>query len=51
MIPERAATWKPISYHRECASVLRTLGEKSRMKANVHQAADYLAVRQALEAL
>jgi len=51
MIQRFNATWKPISYHRECASVLRTLGEKSRMKANVHQAADYLAVRQALEAL
>lgn len=51
MIERFNAAWKPISFHRECDTVLRTLGEKSRMKTNGHLAGDYVAVRQVLEAL
>ena len=51
MIERYNAAWKPISFHRKCDTVLRALGERSRMKTNTHLAGEYLAVRQALEAL
>jgi len=51
MIDRFNTTWKPISFHRDCDSLVRVLGEKSRMKDNVHLAADYLAVRDDLMAL
>lgn len=51
MIERFNAQWKPISFHRDCASLLRALGEKSRMKVNAHLASDYLGVQRKLEEL
>lgn len=51
MIDRFNTQWKPISSHRDCESLLRVLGEKSRAKANAHLADDYLEVRRKLEAL
>ena len=51
MIERFNKQWKPISFHRDCESLIRVLGEKSRMKANAHLASDYLDVRRKLEAL
>ncbi|MEQ8902282.1 MAG: hypothetical protein RID11_12340 [Roseovarius sp.] len=51
MIDRFNKQWKPISFHRDCESLKRVLGEKSRMKANAHLASDYLEVRGRLEAL
>ena len=50
MIERFNKQWQPISFHRDCESLLRVLGEKSRMKANAHLASDYLEVGRKLEA-
>ncbi len=51
MIERYNKRWIPFSYHRDCPSVIRVLGEKSREKANAHLASDYLDVQQKLEHL
>lgn len=51
MIERYNNRWIAISFHRDCESVIRVLGEKSRMKANAHLAADYLEVQRKLKEL
>jgi hypothetical protein len=43
--------WKPISFHRECESLLRVLREKQWTKGNDHLVDDLRALHEVLEAM
>lgn len=51
MLERFNARWKPISFHRECQSLLRVLREKQRTKGNEHLVGDLRALHGILEAM